>query len=96
MTRSEIESLMDGIAPVIAGYVHKAMTQCVEQLMGRIKELEARPTMKYTGTWEAREYQPGNVVTDGGSMWHCERRTQLRPGDNDAWRLCVKKGRDAK
>lgn len=75
----------------VKGYVDRSFAA----FEARIEALEARPTMKYTGTWEAREYQPGNVVTDGGSMWHCERKTQLRPGDNDAWRLCVKRGRDA-
>ena len=45
-----------------------------------------------TGT----EYQPGDTVTWGGSMWHCNEPTTDKPGETGSkgWTLAVKKGRD--
>lgn len=41
-------------------------------------------------------YVAGNCVTWGGSAWICQKDTSEKPGDGDAWRLAVKKGRDGK
>ncbi|QMA47774.1 phage gp6-like head-tail connector protein [Citrobacter freundii] len=42
------------------------------------------------------EYQPGDTVTWGGSMWHCNEITIDKPGEpgSKGWTLAVKKGRD--
>jgi hypothetical protein len=78
------------------------LVDMVKQLAARISDLEAAaqkpaPTMKYVGVHrEGEEYQPGNFVTWGGSMWHANEVTKARPGDGGTWTLCVKKGRDAK
>lgn len=43
----------------------------------------------------ARVYQPGDIVSRGGSMWHCD--TECKGLFNgDFWTLCVKHGRDGK
>lgn len=46
---------------------------------------------------EGQDYEPGDAVTFGGSLWIALRATQSKPGDGSPdWRLAVKKGRDAK
>lgn len=55
------------------------------------------PAMEYKKVWnEGQEYVKGSVVTQNGSMWHCNRPTTDKPGTSDAWTLCVKKGSDGK
>ena len=52
------------------------------------------------GVWiDGRSYEPGDVVSLGGSLWACQAATTGRPGllaTAAAWRLCVKCGRDGK
>lgn len=46
---------------------------------------------------EGKSYEPGDVVTWGGSQWHCNEETGSKPGDGSkAWTLVVKRGRDGK
>lgn len=55
------------------------------------------PVMLYRGVFaEGAEYQPGDTVTWGGSLWHCNALTTDRPGETGTtgWTLAVKKGRD--
>lgn len=57
------------------------------------------PVPIYQGTFtEGKTYSVGDLVTWGGSMWHCETPTQEKPGEKSgegaSWRLAVKKGRD--
>lgn len=54
------------------------------------------PFQRYQGVFiEGKAYQPGDVVTWGGSMWHCNADTSAKPGDGaKEWQLCVKRGRD--
>ena len=44
---------------------------------------------------EGEEYQRGDLVTWGGSLWHCDTPTKAKPG-TDEWTLAAKKGRDGK
>jgi hypothetical protein len=54
------------------------------------------PTMIYRDVFkEGSEYQHGDVVTWGGSLWHCDKATSAKPGTDD-WTLACKKGRDGK
>lgn len=54
------------------------------------------PVPVYCGVYkEADSYVPGDMVTWGGSLWHCDAETKDKPG-TDAWTLAVKKGRDGK
>lgn len=41
-------------------------------------------------------YRMADAVTWDGSLWFATRDTTTKPGTDDAWRLAVKKGRDAK
>lgn len=46
---------------------------------------------------EGKAYELGDVVTWGGSQWHCNEDTTAKPGENaKAWTLVVKRGRDGK
>lgn len=54
------------------------------------------PTMIYRDVFkDGAEYQQGDVVTWGGSLWHCNKATTAKPGTDD-WTLAAKKGRDGK
>jgi hypothetical protein len=54
------------------------------------------PVPVYCGVYkEGDEYVPGDMVTWGGSLWHCDAGTKDKPG-TDGWTLAVKKGRDGK
>lgn len=56
------------------------------------------PQLAYMGVFDAeKHYQKGDLVTHGGSMWHCNEANSDKPDESGgAWTLCVKKGRDAK
>lgn len=65
----------------------------------RVAEVLAQmPDVRYRDVWTAsNDYRIGNMVTFGGSVWHCNATgTTAKPGDGSAdWTLAVKKGRDA-
>lgn len=57
------------------------------------------PVMIYRGVFkEGTDYQHGDTVTWGGSLWHCEEDTDTKPDavGSKAWVLCAKRGRDGK
>lgn len=85
----EIDAIMRGVAEVL--------TPVLEAVEVRLAALEARPGLKYRGVWNHGAYAPGDLVTHKGSLWHCEQPTHAAPGDgSEAWRLAVKRGRDAR
>lgn len=45
---------------------------------------------------EGETYDRGDVVTFGGSAWHCQEKTQAKPGSGAAWKLMIKEGRAGK
>ena len=49
----------------------------------------------YQGVYKTGEYQRGDSVTYGGSVWIAKRGTNDSP-PSDSWQLAVKAGRDAK
>lgn len=53
------------------------------------------PTPIYRGVWKEGDYEPGDMCTYDGSLWHCNVPTSARPGGAD-WTLAAKHGRDAK
>lgn len=54
------------------------------------------PTMIYRQVFrQGEEYEPGDVVTWGGNLWHCNEKTSEKP-DQGPWTLAAKKGRDGK
>lgn len=65
----------------------------IAALEAKIAELEARPRLMYRGVWKDGEpYEPGDVVTRSGSMWHCGKATKnsIPSEDHESWTLCVK------
>jgi hypothetical protein len=54
------------------------------------------PVMIYRGVWRESEHDAGDVVTWAGSAWHCQHKTNDKPGDSDAWKLMVKHGAPGK
>lgn len=67
--------------------------------MGNKKEASLKiPAMIYRNIWrEGNTYEHGDTVTWGGSLWHCNKSTDSKPGDGqECWTLAAKKGRDAK
>ncbi|WP_368517476.1 hypothetical protein [Rhizobium sp.] len=58
----------------------------------------AIPAMIYRGVYREAEYQRGDTVTWGGSLWHCDADgTKEKPGDGSKnWTLAAKRGRDGK
>jgi Collagen triple helix repeat (20 copies) len=54
------------------------------------------PYPQHKGVWHDGEYEEGHLVTFGGSIWNATRDTDSKPGTDDSWLLCVKKGRDGR
>lgn len=55
------------------------------------------PTPVYRGVWREAEFEPGDLCTYDGSLWHCNVPTSERPGGAAPdWTLAAKRGRDAK
>ena len=65
----------------------------IDALEKRVQQLEGTTLPKWAGTWEAKDYRQGNLVTRDGSLWLATADTRERPGDgNTGWRLIVKRG----
>lgn len=56
------------------------------------------PVMIYRDVFkEGQEYEYGDAVTWGGSLWVAQRSTSAKPdGPDSGWKLAVKRGRDGK
>ena len=56
------------------------------------------PVVLDRGVYKAEgEYQKGDAVTWGGSLWIAQKDAPAsKPGEDGGWRLAVKKGRDGK
>lgn len=55
------------------------------------------PVMIYAGIFkEGVEYNYGDTVTWGGSLWHCDLDTTDKPGGGSPWTLVAKHGRDGR
>jgi integrin beta 3 len=64
-----------------------------------VKEFSLQlPGHLYRGVWtEGQEYDLGDTVSHGGSLWHANEATKDRPGNGSAaWTMCVKHGRDGR
>lgn len=54
------------------------------------------PVVVYRGVFkDGDDYERGDMVTWGGSLWHCDTPTKEKPG-TESWTLAAKKGRDGK
>jgi hypothetical protein len=51
----------------------------------------AIPVMRYMSVWRASEvYEPGDVVTHKGTIWHCGLHTTSKPGTDHTWQMMAK------
>ncbi len=59
---------------------------------------DGTPGLEWCGVYvDSQPYARGQLVTWGGSTWHCNEPTTTKPGDGSkAWSLMVKRGRDGK
>lgn len=86
---------IDQLEAAVTAAVEKRVQAEVEK---RVAEtIAALPIVTYKDVFsEGTEYRPGNLVTWGGSIWHCNTATTEKPGVNGSWTLAVKKGRDGR
>lgn len=82
---SEMEELLD------EGRTIKRTTFYTD---GEIFSREHKTAMAlYRGVWREGNYETGDTVTRGGSVWHCQYPTHDVPGTgSQAWKLMVKEG----
>lgn len=95
------ECVVDGLAGVeIERSEHRRFTLTVNRASGssETKSFDV-PVMIYKGVFKScQEYLPGDTVTWGGSLWHCDEQTQDKPGETGSkgWTLATKRGRDGR
>ncbi|EEQ9943846.1 phage portal protein, partial [Escherichia coli] len=94
------ECLVDGVADIDVSMTgERLFSVVVRQSSGqRTEKTFSLPVMLYRGVFRAGEtYHPGDTVTWGGSLWHCNSMTGDKPGEAHslAWTLAAKRGRDA-
>lgn len=95
------ECLVDGLAGVeIDNSDERNFTVTVTRASGATESKTfSLPTLIYRGVFKAgEEYQPGDTVTWGGSMWHCDEASTDKPGETGSkgWTLATKRGRDGR
>ncbi|EOE7352796.1 phage gp6-like head-tail connector protein [Enterobacter hormaechei] len=95
------ECLVDGVADIdIKQSEQRCFTLTVNRTSGasETKSFDV-PVMIYQGVFKSgQEYLPGDTVTWGGSLWHCDEQTQDKPGEagSKGWTLAAKRGRDGR
>lgn len=95
------ECLVDGVAGIdIQQSEQRSFTLTVNRTSGasETKSFDV-PVMIYQGVFKSgQEYLPGDTVTWGGSLWHCDEQTQDKPGEagSKGWTLAAKRGRDGR
>lgn len=96
MTKGDVQLLASTLAPIIREHVDAALAP----LRTKIAELEGRPIGAiYRDVWDATtKYEPHEMVSHDGSCWIAKTASiGTRPGTAPGvWRLCVKRGRDAR
>lgn len=95
------ECLVDGISAVdVANDDERMFTVTVTRASGACEtKTFGIPVMIYRGVFKSEGiYQPGDTVTWGGSLWHCDETTADKPGElgSKGWTLATKRGRDGK
>ncbi|EOL2600266.1 phage portal protein, partial [Escherichia coli] len=94
------ECLVDGVADIDVSMTgERSFSVVIRQSSGQCTEKTfSLPVMLYRGVFRAGEtYHPGDTVTWGGSLWHCNSMTGDKPGEahSSGWTLAAKRGRDA-
>jgi len=88
LTLKHLEMFADQVGTVLV----ELMKQNVLPLKERVTALEAKPHVKFTGTFKpGTTYAPGDAATHHGSLWICKAATSGKPGeDHIGWQLAVK------
>jgi hypothetical protein len=90
---------------VILNGVHECAVEMAEKSLGMAMKMTSGalvlktvelPTIVDRGVWTEKDYIKGDGVTWAGNFWIAQKSTTDKPGDSDAWRLAVRKGRDGK
>jgi len=97
------ECLLDGLHDVVERHIGEREIETRHVFASGKEAVTRRMTqeMIYRGVWRAGAFVRGDVVTWGGSTWHCNEHTEERPETVEgakAWTLMTKrgdKGRDA-
>ncbi|EOJ9641355.1 phage gp6-like head-tail connector protein [Enterobacter hormaechei] len=95
------ECLVDGVAGID---IQQSELRCFSLTVNRTSGASETksfdvPVMIYQGVFKSgQEYLPGDTVTWGGSLWHCDEQTQDKPGEagSKGWTLAAKRGRDGR
>ncbi|WP_277971755.1 phage gp6-like head-tail connector protein [Pantoea agglomerans] len=95
------ECVVDGVSGIDVSLDEQ---RCFSVIVNRASGLNetrsfAMPVMLYRGVFKAEtEYLPGDTVTWGGSLWHCDAKTLDKPGETGSagWTLAAKRGRDGR
>lgn len=96
------ECVVDGVAAteVMQGDDLRSFSVTVTRSGGATEQKKfSTPVMVYRGVFKAGSvYQPGDTVTWGGSLWHCDDATGDKPGEvnSKGWTLAAKRGRDGR
>lgn len=94
------ECIVDGIGAITVETVgERGFEVVVTRSSGEVvKKSVNLPAMIYRSVFrEGEQYQRGDTVTWGGSLWHANEDTQEKPADGSkAWQLAAKRGRDGK
>jgi hypothetical protein len=87
----------DGVKADDIEIVQDCRTMTVKaRATGRVLGTLALPIPVYRGVFkEGETYDPGDMVTHGGSLWHANESTKAKPGEGP-YTLCVKRGRDGR
>lgn len=93
------ECIVDGVSNVdIKQDNQRTFSISLERASGavEVKSFDVPVTIYRDVFKSGTEYQPGDTVTWGGSLWHCNEVTADKPGEpgSKGWTLAVKKGRD--
>lgn len=94
------ECIVDGVSGVAVENGERSFCITIQRASGatETKSFDI-PVMLYRGVFKSGlDYLPGDTVTWGGSLWHCDTKTQDKPGETGSagWTLAAKRGRDGR
>jgi len=92
----DLEKFMDGAIEWIRREVYTPLKGRIEALEKEVEALQERGALKYCGTFKAgTDYEKGDAITYGGSLWVALNDTTAEPPGPD-WCLAAKKGKDGR
>jgi hypothetical protein len=103
ITDRELQAIVTGVVAVV-GEECSAIRQTCADLEATIADLraelgalqtKAEHHLTYKGTWTAAEiYEPGDVCTRNGSLWHCTAKHASASFEHRYFRLMAKSGEE--